>query len=103
MIFGELLFAGEAGLVEVTLGALGAVVSYVTVAVPDAVLLLPAASCAAPALTEAMTVPSVIPVTATLYVVPLPVTVTILVPPAVPAIVTPEAEKPVTDSLKVTV
>jgi hypothetical protein len=37
------------------------------------------------------------------HVVPLPVTTTVLVPPAVPAIVTPDGDKPVTDSLKVTV
>ena len=49
--------------------------------------------------------PSVIPLTATLYVLwsPLSVTVTVLVPPAVPAIVTSLPVKPVTASLKTAV
>src|SRR5438552_2608190 len=59
---------------------------------------------AAPAFTEAMTVPvEVIPVMATLYVVPLPVTIAVLLPPAVPVIVTPLPENPVTVLLKTTV
>ena len=45
----------------------------------------------------------VMPVTATLYVVPEPVTVPTLVPPAVPVSVTSPVAKPVTASLNTTV
>src|SRR5437870_11610422 len=65
----------------------------------DAVLPLPAASWAVPAGIVAITVPSVMPLTATLYVVGPPVTATVFVPPAVPPIVTPPLVKPVTGSL----
>ncbi len=65
---------------------------------------LPTASVATPAAIVAMTVPEIVmPVTATLYVVPDPVTVPTLVPPAVPAIVTSPVAKPVTASLNTTV
>ncbi len=58
---------------------------------------------ATPAGTLAMTVPVVVmPVTATLYVVPLPVTAPV-VAPAVPLSVTSPVAKSVTDSLKTTV
>src|SRR5438046_10420054 len=50
----------------------------------------------------AVTVPSVMPLTATVYVVGPPVTATLLVPPAVPPIVTPPLVKPLTGSLKTT-
>src|SRR3972149_3811972 len=54
--------------------------------------------------TDGMAVPEVVmPVTATLYVVPLPVTVAVFVPPAVPLIVTSPVTKPVTAALKTTV
>jgi hypothetical protein len=53
---------------------------------------------------DAMTVPAeVIPLTATLKVVPLPVTTAVFVPPAVPLVVTSPVANPVTDSLKTTV
>ena len=69
----------------------------------ETVLPTPAAV-AASCFTEAITVPAVvIPLTATLYVVPLPVTVAVFVPPAVPVIVTPLLAKPVTDVLKIAV
>ena len=52
-------------------------------------LVLPAASCTPPAGMVAITVPEpVIPLTATLYVVPLPVTTAVSVPRAVPLRVT---------------
>src|SRR5215831_9665305 len=61
------------------------------------------ASMAAPALTVAITVPDPdMPLTATLYVVPLPVT-TAVVAPAVPLSVTPPLVKPVTAALNTTV
>ena len=54
--------------------------------------------------TLAMTVPLVVmPVTATLYVVPLPLTVPVSVPPAVPDNVASPVAKPVTLSLNTTV
>src|SRR5438128_5405623 len=65
----------------------------------DAVLPLPAASFAIPAAIVAITVPSVMPLTATLYVVGPPVTVTVLVPPAVPVIVTSALVKVLNGSL----
>src|SRR6185369_13935171 len=83
----------------------GTVVSKVTVlsVLVEAALTLPAASLAAPAAMFAITVPSVIPLTATLYVLGPPVTVTVLVPPAVPLIVTSLLAKPLTGSLNTTV
>src|SRR3989442_7487632 len=63
----------------------------------------PAASWAPPAAIAATTEPSVMPLTATLYVVGPPVTATLLVPPAVPLMVTLAAVKSVTASLKTTV
>ncbi len=52
----------------------------------------------------AMTVPGVVmPVTATLYVVPEPVTVPVSVPPAVPPSVTSPVANPVESSLNTTV
>src|SRR6185369_5279460 len=83
----------------------GTVVSKVTVlsVLVEAALTLPAASFAAPAAMFAITVPSVIPLTATLYVLGPPVTVTVLVPPAVPLIVTSLLAKPLTGSLNTTV
>src|SRR6266581_8807644 len=86
-------------------GATGAM-SKVTVlfVLVEAVLLKPAASVTALALTVAITVPAlVMPLTATLYVLPLPVTVFVFVPVAVPVTVTPLLLKPVTDVLKTTV
>ena len=61
------------------------------------------ASSGTPAAIVATTEPSVMPLTATLYVVGPPVTATLLVPPAVPLIVTLAAVKSVTASLKTTV
>src|SRR5687767_4767406 len=70
----------------------------------DAVLLLPAASCAAPAAMVAITVPLVVmPLTATVYVLGPPLTVAVLLPPAVPPMATSEALKPLTGSLKTAV
>ncbi len=69
----------------------------------EAVLVFPAASVAPAAGTVAITVPSpVIPLTATLYVVPLPVT-TAVVAPAVPDRVTSAPVKSLTDSQNTTV
>ncbi len=84
----------------------GATLSQVTVLSVDveAVLALPAASAATPAPMVAMTVPElVMPVTATLYVVPEPVTVPVFVPPDVPVKVTSPVANPVTASLNTTV
>src|SRR5881628_388683 len=69
----------------------------------DAVLPLPAASWAVPAGIVAITVPSVMPLTATLYVVGPPVTATVFVPPAVPVIVTAALVKSLTGLLKTAV
>jgi len=68
-------------------------------------LALPAASVAAPAMTDATTSPSpVIPLTDTVYVGPVPVTVAANVPAAVlPVKSMSEASKPVTASLNTTV
>src|ERR1051326_738360 len=83
----------------------GGVVSYVTLlsVLLEAVLPFPAKSVAPPAPMLAVTVPSVIPLAATLYVVGPPVTTTVLVPPAVPPIVTSLLVKPVTGSLNTAV
>src|SRR6266850_8459646 len=83
----------------------GAVVSSLTVlsVLVDALLPLPTPSTATPAGMLAITVPSVMPLTATLYVLGPPVTVTVLVPPAVPVIVTSAPVKPLTASLKTAV
>ena len=87
----------------VTVGAVLSQVTVLSVEV-EAALVLPAGSVATPAAMVAMTVPAlVMPVTATLYVVPAPVTVPALVPPAVPVKVTSPVAKPVTASLKTTV
>src|SRR5437762_1902624 len=83
----------------VTVGGVLSKVTLLSVLV-DAVLPLPAASVAPPAGTVAITVPLLMPLTATLYVVGPPVTVTVLVPPAVPVIVTSAPVKPLTGSLK---
>src|SRR5882672_2641918 len=69
----------------------------------EAALPLPAASWAIPAGIVAITVPSVMPLTATVYVVGPPVTVTVLVPPAVPAIVTSALVKSLTALLRTAV
>ena len=69
----------------------------------DAVLKFPAPSWATPAAIVATSVPFIIPLTATLYVLGPPVRTTVLVPPAVPLIVTPELMNPVTGSLKTAV
>src|SRR5687767_14143058 len=70
----------------------------------EAVLLLPAASCAAPAAMAAVTVPLVVmPLTATVYVLGPPLTVAVLLPPAVPPTVTSAAVKPLTASLNTAV
>ncbi len=83
--------------IEVTVGA---VPSYVTEAIVEAELGFPNESDTAPALTEAVTVPSPeSPPTCRLYVVPEPVT-DFVVGPAVPLIVTSLLSKPVTDSSK---
>jgi len=78
--------------------------SYVTVlsVLVDAVFELPFAL-AAPAATDAVTVPvCVIPLAATLYVVPLPLTAAV-VAPAVPPRITPVFVNPVTAVLNTTV
>src|SRR5687768_6528576 len=70
----------------------------------EAVLLLPAASCATPAAMLAVTVPLVVmPLTAMLYVLGPPLTVAVLVPPAVPPMVTSADVNPLTASLNTAV
>src|SRR6266511_6387365 len=100
--FGLLVYELCAGSVSVTTGA---VVSYVTELSVDveAVFGLPTASKAEPAGTLAVTVPSVMPLTATVYTLGPPLTTATLVPPDVPPSVTSEAVKPETGSLNVTV
>src|SRR5688500_2490809 len=95
--------APEAGELMLTVGAAASKRTLLSVLV-DAVLLLPAASCAAPAPIVAVTVPLVVmPLTATVYVLGPPLTVAVLVPPAVPPIVTSAALKPLTASLNTAV
>src|SRR5512141_1900933 len=87
----------------VTVGPPGDQATALSVLV-DATFVRELASTATPAGTVAMTVPAVVmPVTATLYVVPLPLTVAVFVPPAVPLIVTSPVAKPVTAALNTTV
>ncbi len=87
----------------VTVGTTLSQVTVLSVEV-DAVLALPAASVATPAPMLATTVPGVVmPVTATLYVVPEPVTVATFGPPAVPVIVTSPVANVVVASLNTTV
>src|SRR5688572_22312774 len=91
--------APEAGELMLTVGAAASKRTLLSVLV-EAVLLLPAASCAAPAAMVAVTVPLVVmPLTAMVYVLGPPLTVAVLVPPAVPPMVTSAAVKPLTASL----
>jgi hypothetical protein len=93
-----LMLVGPGDADEVTV-ADGAVRSDVSVTVFDAVLPLPAASWAAPALTVTATGPSPVGVTSKVQVVPLPCTFD-----AVPLVTAmPAVVNPVTASLKVTV
>src|SRR5687767_5113814 len=86
-----------------TVGAAASKLTLLSVLV-EAVLLLPAASCAAPAAMLAVTVPLVVmPLTAMLYVLGPPLTVAVLLPPAVPPMVTSAALKPLTASLNTAV
>src|SRR4051794_5303030 len=78
---------------------LGADASYVRVRLPDALLVLPAASAAASAATDTVTVPSAAGVTSKVYVVPVPRRAD-----AVPLVTLTSARaNPVTGSLKVAV
>ncbi len=101
-----LVFVGSgwaAAWLIVTVGATLSKLTVLSVEV-EAALPLPAVSLATPAAIDATTVPApVMPVTATLYVVPEPVTVPTFAPPAVPVIVTSPVAKPVTDLLNTTV
>ena len=97
--------AAAVGFVIVTVGAVVSRVTVLSVLV-EAVLRFPAISCAPPAGTVAVTVPSVVnPLIATLNVLGPPVTVLVAPasPPAVPVSVTSAPVKPVTDSLNTTV
>src|SRR5439155_517779 len=70
----------------------------------EAVLRLPAASCATPAVIVAITVPALlIPLSLPVALLISPLTVTVLVPPAVPPIVTSVPVKPLTGSLNTAV
>src|SRR5687768_7091480 len=95
--------APEAGELMLTVGAAASKRTLLSVLV-EAVLPLPAASCAAPAAMVAVTVPLVVmPLTATVYVLGPPLTVAVLLPPAVPPMVTSAALKPLTASLNTAV
>src|SRR5687768_17838845 len=93
----------ETGEVMLTVGAAASKRTLLSLLV-EAVLLLPAASCAAPGAMLAVTVPLVVmPLTATVYVLGPPLIVAVLVPPAVPPMVTSAAVKPLTASLNTAV
>src|SRR5688572_19446632 len=93
----------DAGELMLTVGAAASKRTLLSVLV-EAVLLLPAASWAAPATMLAVTVPLVVmPLTATVYVLGPPLIVAVLLPPAVPPIVTSAALKPLTASLNTAV
>src|SRR5687767_8916746 len=83
----------DAGELMLTVGAAASKRTLLSVLV-EAVLPLPAASCAAPAAMLTVTVPLVVmPLTAMVYVLGPPLTVAVFVPPAVPPMVTSAAVK----------